>query len=124
MTVLVHGNRIRVVGPTGAVSIPESAIVVNGAGKFLIPGLLVEAGLTPLEALRSATLNPAKFLAATDSLGTTESGKLADLVLVEANPLENIANARKIAAVVLNGRYFDRLALDALLARATAEAGR
>jgi hypothetical protein len=99
---------------------------------LLVPGvslhqeleLLVEAGLTPLEALRSATLNPARFLAATDSLGTIESGKLADLVLIEANPLENIANTRKIAAVVLDGRYFDRRALDDLLARTAAEAGR
>jgi hypothetical protein len=99
---------------------------------LLVPGvslhqeleMLVEAGLTPLEGLRSATLNAAKFLAATDSLGTIESGKLADLVLVEANPLENITNTRKIAAVVLNGRYFDRRALDALLAGAELEAGR
>jgi imidazolonepropionase-like amidohydrolase len=78
-------------------------------------GLLVDAGLTPLEALRSATFNPARFLSATDSLGTIQSGKLADLVLLEGNRLEDIANTRKITAVVLNGRYFDRRALDALL---------
>lgn len=77
--------------------------------------ILVEAGLTPLEALRTATLNPARYLEATDSLGTVEAGKLADLVLLEANPLEDIANTQRIRAVVLNGRLLDRDALDALL---------
>ncbi len=77
----------------------------------------VEAGLSPLEALRMAPLNPAEFLEATDSLGTVEAGKLADLVLLEADPLEDIGNTKKIAAVVLNGRYLGRPALDALLQR-------
>jgi imidazolonepropionase-like amidohydrolase len=77
--------------------------------------IFVEAGLTPLEALRTATLNPARYLEATDSLGTVEAGKLADLVLLEANPLEDIANAQRIRAVVLNGCILDRDALDALL---------
>lgn len=78
--------------------------------------LLVEAGLTPLEALQAATINPARFLGRTDDLGTVEEGRLADLVLLEANPLEDIANTRRIRAVVANGRYFDRDALDAMLA--------
>jgi imidazolonepropionase-like amidohydrolase len=77
--------------------------------------LLVDAGLTPLQALQAATINPARFLNATDSLGTVEAGKLADLVLLEANPLEDIANTQRIRAVVLNGRLLDREALDALL---------
>jgi imidazolonepropionase-like amidohydrolase len=85
--------------------------------------LLVEAGLTPLQALQAATLNPARFLEATDSLGTIASGKLADIVLLDANPLEDIRNTQRIAGVVLNGRYLDRRALDALLA-AAAEASR
>jgi imidazolonepropionase-like amidohydrolase len=80
--------------------------------------LLVQAGLTPLEALRTATLNPAAFLKATDSLGTIEPGKLADLVLLEGDPLANIRNTAKVRAVVANGRYLDRGALDALLATA------
>ena len=79
--------------------------------------LFVEVGLSTLEALRTATLNAAQYLNATDSLGTVEAGKLADLVLLEANPLENISNTQRIAAVVLRGRYLDREALDALLAR-------
>jgi len=78
--------------------------------------LLVGAGLTPLEALRAATLDPARFLDATDSLGTVAPGQLADLVLLDADPLADIQNTRKIRAVVLNGRLLDRVALDALLA--------
>ncbi len=77
--------------------------------------IFVDAGLTPLEALRTATLNPAQYLEKTDSLGTIEEGKLADLVLLEANPLEDISNTQKIHAVVANGRYLDRQALDRLL---------
>lgn len=73
-------------------------------------------GLAPLEALRSATLNPAKMLHATDSLGTVAPGKLADLVLLDANPLDDITNTTTIRAVVANGRYFDRAALDRMLA--------
>jgi 8-hydroxy-5-deazaflavin:NADPH oxidoreductase len=93
---------------------------------FVFPGfalhdeleLLVEAGLAPLQALQAATLNPARYLEATDSLGTVEAGKLADLVLLDANPLEDIRNTRRIRGVVLNGRYLDRQALDGLLAGA------
>ena len=93
---------------------------------YMVPGFsiheelrsLTRAGLTPAEALRAATLNPARSLEATDSLGTVERGKLADLVLLDANPLQDIGNARKISAVVLNGRFLDRSALDQLLAEA------
>jgi hypothetical protein len=76
--------------------------------------LLVGAGLTPLEALQAGTLNPATFLDATDSLGAVAPGKLADLVLLDADPLTDIRNVMKIRAVVANGRYFDRAALDAM----------
>jgi len=84
--------------------------------------LMVAMGLTPLEALQAATLNPAKFLHATDSLGTVASGKLADLVLLDADPLADITNTTMISAVVANGRYFDRTALDKLVADAQAKA--
>lgn len=80
--------------------------------------LLVKAGLTPAEALHTATLNPAIFLGATDSLGTVEVGRLADLVLLDADPLIDIRNTTRIRAVVLRGRYLDRRALDSLLAGA------
>ena len=80
--------------------------------------LFVKAGLTPMEALRTATVNPARFLGAEDLLGTIEQGKLADLVLLDANPLEDISNTTRIRAVMANGRYLDRDALDAVLAEA------
>ncbi|MGH2399676.1 MAG: amidohydrolase family protein, partial [bacterium] len=94
---------------------------------MLVPGislheelvLLVEAGLTPLEALRAATLNPARVLGL-DSLGSIEAGKLADLVLLDANPLADIANTRRIRAVVVDGRLYRRVDLDRLLAEVEA----
>jgi hypothetical protein len=77
--------------------------------------LLVIAGLTPVEALRTATVNPAKFFGLEKVLGTIEVGKIADLVLLGANPLQDIRNTQQIKAVVANGRLFDRKALDKLL---------
>ncbi len=84
-------------------------------------GLLVQAGLPPMAALQAATRNPARFLGAEDSLGTIAPGKLADLVLLNANPLEDIGNTRKIAAVVLRGRVLGRAALDSMLAAVEAD---
>ena len=82
----------------------------------------VQAVFTPLEAIRAATRGAAQFLGREQDFGTVEEGKTADLVLLGANPVENISNTRKILAVVRNGQYFDRPALDALLARAKAAA--
>ena len=81
---------------------------------------LVEAGLSPLKALQSATLNPARVLKMADSLGSIEPGKLADLVLLDANPLENIRNTQKIRAVVADGRLYRRADIDRLLAEVEA----
>ena len=72
---------------------------------------LVAAGLTPAQALRSATLEPAKYLNAAGSIGTVEEGKAADLVILDADPLANIRNTRRIAGVVLAGKYFNRRSL-------------
>jgi imidazolonepropionase-like amidohydrolase len=69
-------------------------------------------------------LNPAKFLGRENELGTLEKGKLADMVLLDANPLDDIRNTQKIAGVVANGRYFSRADLDKMLAGVqTAAAG-
>jgi imidazolonepropionase-like amidohydrolase len=65
--------------------------------------------------LRSATLHPARFLKLSDSLGSVATGKTADLVLLEGDPLNDIANTQRIAAVVVGGRLFTRSELDALL---------
>jgi imidazolonepropionase-like amidohydrolase len=78
---------------------------------------LVRAGLSPAAALRSATLAPAEYLGATDSVGTVAAGKVADLVLLGADPLADIGNTRRIEAVVLRGRLFSRAALDSLAGR-------
>jgi imidazolonepropionase-like amidohydrolase len=79
-------------------------------------GLFVQAGLTPMEALQTATRNPAEFLGILSSLGTVEKGKIADLALLDANPLENIGNTRKIAAVVIGGRILPKIELLKMLA--------
>lgn len=99
---------------------------------FSVPGfglhdelaLLVEAGFAPMEALQTATRNPAEFLGQLDSLGTIERGKFADLVLLEANPLENINDTRKIAAVVLRGKLITKDQLQEMLDNLEARANK
>jgi imidazolonepropionase-like amidohydrolase len=90
--------------------------VFPGSGLHGELQLLVEAGLSPIEALQSATKSPAEFLHVAKDSGTVENGKLADLVLLDANPLDDIRNTRKIRAVILRGKLLDRAALDQLLA--------
>lgn len=80
--------------------------------------LLVRGGMSPFEALRSATYEPARYFEMTDSVGTVERGKLADLVLIDANPLVDIRNTRRITAVVANGRFMDTAERAAILRRA------
>jgi imidazolonepropionase-like amidohydrolase len=101
-------------------------------GVYIFPGFslheelqrFVAAGFTPLEALQMATLNPARFFGMEEQLGTVEKGKLADLVLLTANPLEDIANTQKISGVIVNGHYLHRAELDKMLARVEAFAKR
>jgi len=92
---------------------------------YIMPGFslhdelanFVEAGFSPMESLQTATSNPAKFLGTESTSGSIEPGKVADLVLLRANPLDDIHNTQKIDAVIANGRFFDRAALDGLLAQ-------
>ena len=100
-------------------------------GGWVIPGFslhqefreLAAAGLTPLEVLRATTLSAAEFAGRQATLGVVEEGKHADLVLLDANPLADVANLDRIAGVFLRGRYFPRAELDKLLAAvATANA--
>jgi Amidohydrolase family len=103
----------------------------DGPEPYVLPGFslhtelewLVKSGFSPIQALQSATFNPALFLAKLDRFGVLETGHAADLVLLEANPLEDIPNTRKIAAVVKTGKYYSRQELDKMLAR-VAEAAR
>ncbi len=103
--------------------VPFMAGTDTAAGVHVFPGfslhqelaLFVQAGLTPMQALQTATRNPAEFMGRLADLGTVEKGKVADLVLLDANPLEDIGNTRTIRAVVLAGRYFSRADLDRML---------
>ncbi|MBV8495868.1 MAG: amidohydrolase family protein [Gammaproteobacteria bacterium] len=103
--------------------VPFMAGTDTAAGVHVFPGFslhqelafFVQAGLTPMQALQTATRNPAEFMGRLEDLGTVAKGKLADLVLLDANPLDDIANTRRIQAVVLAGRYLDRAALDRML---------
>jgi hypothetical protein len=112
--------------------VPFLAGTDTPAGVDVIPGVslhhelarLVDAGLTPLAALQTATINPARFLGRVADLGTVERGKLADLVLLDKNPLDDIANTRAIFAVVVAGRYLSRADLDGILHDVTAAAAR
>ncbi|HEV2687056.1 MAG TPA: amidohydrolase family protein [Bryobacteraceae bacterium] len=79
--------------------------------------LMVAAGLTPAEALRSATLEPARFFDSTDTMGAIDKGKTADLVLLDADPLADIRNTRKIAAVFVAGKYLPKARLTTIRAQ-------
>jgi imidazolonepropionase-like amidohydrolase len=113
---------LEIVGKMNAAGAPimagtDSAAPNSFPGSALHEDLayLVEAGLTPMQALQAATAKPAEFLHRSAEQGTIEVGKRADLVLLDADPLENIQNTQKIRAVILNGKLLDRRDLDALL---------
>jgi imidazolonepropionase-like amidohydrolase len=117
----------RETAPANVRLLNDSGVVIlagtDVGNPFLAPGaslhrelvLLNEAGLSRLQALQSATIAPSRVFGLADSSGTIETGKLADLVLLDANPLEDIRNTQRIRAVVVNGRYLDRASLDGLL---------
>jgi len=119
-------KELEVVNAMHRAGIPFLAGTDTPPGVYIFPGFslheelqrFVAAGFTPMEALQTATLNPARFLGMENQLGTIEKGKLADLVLLNANPLEDIRNTQKIEAVVVNGRYLSRVDLDKMLAAA------
>jgi len=112
----------KMVGEMHRAGVPILAGTDTAAGVRVYPGfslhseleLIEKAGLSPMETLQTATLNAGKYLQLDDT-GTIEAGKRADLVLLDANPLEHISNTRKIQSVVLAGRYFSRKDLDELL---------
>jgi imidazolonepropionase-like amidohydrolase len=121
VTGAMHGAKVRFLAGTDSGGVP-----------FTFPGfnlhdelaLLAETGFTPMEAIEAATSAPAKFLGLSGSLGTVEQGKIADLVVLDANPLEDIHNTKRIDAVVIGGRYLSRAQLDRMLATVEATAAR
>jgi imidazolonepropionase-like amidohydrolase len=103
----------------------QFVIGTDSGGTWRIPGRslhegmleMVKAGLTPMETLVAATSSSARLLRREGDLGTVQAGKLADMVLLDANPLQDVANTQRITAVVLNGRLMNRQTLDGLLAQ-------
>ena len=117
-------HELEIVGRMRREKIPFLAGTDTPAGVDVLPGFslhqelerFVDAGFTPMEALQTATLNPAIFLDRTNDFGTVETGRVADLVLLDADPTADIRNTRRIAAVVANGRLLSRADLDRILA--------
>ena len=96
---------------------PQGYDLVPGASLHRELQLFVRAGLTPLQALQTATVNPAIYFGKAAEWGTIAPGKTADLVVLRANPLVDIANTRAVAAVVADGRYYPPRELDRLRLR-------
>jgi len=123
-------KELEVVGLLHKKGVPFLAGTDTPPGVYIFPGFslheelrrFVAAGFTPLEALQTATINPAKFFGIESRLGSIEPGKLADLVLLRENPLADIANTQKIAAVIANSRYFSASDLQKLMDQVEAAA--
>ena len=115
---LLHEAEVPIISGTDCASI------------FMVPGFslhkeleeMVASGMPVFDVLRSATYNPAEFFGILDDLGTVEEGKLADLLLLAASPLENISNTQQVNAVIADGRLYERSDLDAVLAKVEANA--
>lgn len=114
---------LEIVNQMHQAGVPFLAGTDTAAGVHVFPGFslhaelayFVKAGFTPLEALQTATSNPAQFIGKSGDLGSVERGKIADLVLLNDDPLKDIHNTQKIFAVILAGRYLSREQLDDLL---------
>jgi imidazolonepropionase-like amidohydrolase len=123
-------HELEIVKKMNQAGVPFLAGTDCPAGVDVLPGFslhlelqrFIAAGFTPLQALQTATINPAKFLDRQRDFGTVEAGKIADLVLLDANPLDDIRNTQKIAGVVSAGRYFSRSNLDHILSDVEATA--
>jgi imidazolonepropionase-like amidohydrolase len=123
----VH-KELEIVGAMHRAGVPMLAGTDTAAAVDVLPGFslhqeleyFVQAGLSPMEALQTATRNPAEFLGLQKETGTIANGKIANLVLLDANPLQDIRNTRKIWAVILNGRLLTRADLDRVLEQVSA----
>jgi len=125
-------SRLALIKKMYDMKIPFLAGTDAPAGYDLVPGaslhrelqLFVRAGLTPLQALQTATLNPAMFFGKTADWGTLAAGKTADLVVLGRNPLVDISATRSVVAVVADGRYYSPRELDRLRLRIMELAGK
>jgi imidazolonepropionase-like amidohydrolase len=115
-------HELDVVRTLHAAGVPFLAGTDTPAGVDVTPGIslhlelqrFVAAGFTPLAALQTATINPARFYGKTSDYGSVQAGHVADLVILSANPLEDIANTRAIAGVVADGRYWSQADIERL----------
>jgi imidazolonepropionase-like amidohydrolase len=107
----IHENKIEIMAGTDT----PIGYLTPGLSLHEELNLLVKSGLSPLEAIKTATMNPAKYFNLDDELGLIEENMFADLVILDANPLENINNTKQINAVLKQGNYFDRTTLDQIL---------
>ena len=96
------------VGFLAGTDTPAGVDLIPGASLHLELQRFVAAGFTPLEALQTATLSPARFLNRTQDFGSVQAGRLADLVLLSANPLTDIANTQRIVGVLADGQYLSQ----------------
>jgi imidazolonepropionase-like amidohydrolase len=125
-------HELEIVHRLHAAGVPFLAGTDTPAGVDVTPGIslhlelqrFVAAGFTPLEALQTATLNPAKFYGRENDFGSVQAGRIADLVLLRTNPLDDIRNTRAIVGVIADGRYFSEMAIDSLRERTKQVAAR
>jgi hypothetical protein len=111
LTALAKRYKVELLAGTGSAD-PYSTSRGNLQNELI---QLVAAGLSPREALEAATLAPARLLGWDHLMGSVETGKIADLVLLDGNPLQDIGNTRRIAGVFAQGRYYSRNDLDSIL---------
>ena len=111
LTTKLHAAGVPFLAGTDA---PQGFDLVPGASLHSELEWLVRAGFTPLEALQTATINPATYLDRTKDFGTVEAGKIADLVVLARNPLVSIGNTRSVVAVVADGRFYSATELNKL----------
>jgi imidazolonepropionase-like amidohydrolase len=131
MTVIISDRHFTTIAPAAQAELPPDAEIIDAAGKFAIPGLWdMHVHLTMTGEVACPLLLANGITGVRDMGGSLEMidwmrrriGKAADLVLLDQNPLEDIANTRKISAVIANGRVFRRPELDAMLEAAAKEA--